>query len=55
MEDKNEKDQLTFRLPTDLNQKLKNEANRIGTSQNSYILILIDIGLKVIGSLEKRE
>lgn len=51
----NKKDQLSFRVPAGLNQKLKDEANRIGVSQNAYILMLIDIAFRATISLGEDE
>lgn len=39
-----EREQTTIRLPAELNEKLQQEADRMGISFNAYVLILIDKG-----------
>lgn len=38
------REQTTLRLPAELKEKLQTEAERMGISLNSYILMLIDRG-----------
>lgn len=38
------REQTTLRLPAELKEKLQVEAERMGISLNSYILLLIDRG-----------
>lgn len=38
------REQITLRLPAELKEKLQVEAERMGISLNSYILLLIDKG-----------
>lgn len=45
-----EKVQLSFRLPRELDTALKERAKRIGVSQNAYILMLIDLGMRLTES-----
>lgn len=39
-----DREQTTLRLPPELKEKLQTEAERMGISLNSYILMLIDRG-----------
>ena len=39
-----DREQTTLRLPAELKEKLHVEAERMGISLNSYILLLIDKG-----------
>lgn len=39
-----EREQTTIRLPGELKEKLRQEADRMGISFNAYVLLLIDKG-----------
>lgn len=39
-----EREQTTLRLPAELMEQLKEEAQKMGVSFNAYVLILIDKG-----------
>lgn len=38
--------QYTIRFPNEVLEEIKKESNEIGSSLNSYILVLIDLGRK---------
>lgn len=44
MQNKNDIISMQFRMPKELHTYVKAEANRIGISQNAFMLILIDEG-----------
>ncbi|MDR1003256.1 MAG: Arc family DNA-binding protein [Oscillospiraceae bacterium] len=41
-----EREQMTIRLPTELKEKIRKMATERGLNFNSYLLILIDKGLR---------
>lgn len=45
-----EREQTTttsIRIPTELNERIKRKAAEIGASQNSIMMVLLDLGLKI--------
>lgn len=41
-----ERDKLTLRMAGDLNQRTKEKADYLGISQNAFLLVLIELGLR---------
>lgn len=37
----------SLRIPTELNERIKRKATEIGASQNSMMMVLLDLGLKL--------
>ena len=48
MENKN-RNKLTLRIPKDVDEKTKELSDSIGISQNAFLLMLIDLGLRNYG------
>ena len=42
-----EREKLTVRMSEELNQYTKKKANAIGVPQNAFLVMLIDMGLRV--------
>ena len=40
------RDKLTLRMAGDLNQRTKDKADYLGISQNAFLLVLIELGLR---------
>ena len=40
------RDKLTLRMSDDLNQQTKDKAGYLGISQNAFLLVLIELGLR---------
>ena len=40
------RDKLTLRMSDDLNQRTKDKAGYLGISQNAFLLVLIELGLR---------
>ena len=43
------RNKLTIRMPKELDEKTKEMADSIGISQNAFLLMLIDLGLRNYG------
>lgn len=41
-----ERDKLTLRMAGDLNRRTKDKADYLGISQNAFLLVLIELGLR---------
>jgi predicted DNA binding CopG/RHH family protein len=46
------KEQQTIRIPAEKNAKLKQEAQDMGMSYNSYVLMLISLGEKALRAID---
>ena len=42
--------QVTVRMPEDLYESIKAEAEQIGSSFNSFLMVLVSMGMKVYNS-----
>jgi len=45
-----DKEQTTIRIPPELAKYIRNKAEAMGTSTNAFIMVLIDMGLRLYES-----